>query len=215
MDIDYLLPSGFELPKYIQVKTQLINSDSYNQFNQHSKSIQEDNSLSNPSHKSQKASSLSLPKIAIGKKQNIFYDKDNLKIIRSSIEDMKKEYMKGINFGAKQYFRKDVKEQDEPLSIRLKEKIKKITHVHYKEGNEGEIEESIEVDDKCLDDDPLVKQIRGISDNRLDLYKTPDYFEVKMKNQLEPRHVTPPFTNLKGSLIYNPRERSYENSPNI
>ena len=208
MDIDYLLPSGFELPKYIQVKTQLINSDSFLQFTPGP-------TISKPPHQNHKASSLSLPKITIGKKSNIFYDSENLTSIRKSLKDLKKEYMIGANLGAKQFFRNETQENNEILNIRLKEKMKKITHVHYKENNEDEIEENIEIDEKSMDDNPLVQQLRGISDPRFDIYKTPDYYNSKLQNQLAPRHITPPFTNLRGSLVYNPQDRSYENSPNI
>lgn len=208
MDIDYLLPSGFELPKYIQVKTQLITSDSFLQFTPPPPA-------NKSSHKNHKASSLSLPKITTSKKSNIFYDAENLTSIRKSLKDLQKEYIISSNLGAKQFFRNETSENNESLNIRLKEKMKKITHIHYKESNEDEIEENIEIDEKSMDENPLVQQLRGISDPRFDIYKTPDYYDSKLKNQLAPRHITPPFTNLRGSLVYNPQERSYENSPNI
>ena len=208
IDIDYLLPSGFELPKYIQVKTQLINSESFLQFTPSPY-------LSNQSYASQKASSLSLPKIPGGKKSNIFYDPENLRSIRQSLQDVPNEYMKGINIEAKQFFRNETHENNESSIVRVKDKNLKITRVHNKDNNEGETDEKIGDYDRIKDESPMVNQLRGLSDQRFHIYKTPNYYDIKFKSQLEPRHITPPFTNLKGSIVYNPLERSYETSPNI
>ena len=206
MDIDYLLPSGFELPKYVQVKTQLINSDSFLQFTPSP-------SLRNPSHNSQNSNSLSLPKIGGGKKSNIFYDPENLRSIRQSLQDVPNDYMKGISLAAKKIFRNETQENTEGSVVRVKDKIKKINHVQNKDNNESELEGNVKVFAKSMDENPVIQQLRGTSDPQLAIYKTPDYYDINIKSQLEPRHKTPPFTNLKGSLVYNPLERSYENSP--
>lgn len=223
MYIDYLLPSGFELPKYIQLKTQLITSDSFENFLQEKSS-----NVSSSMHKNPKSSSLSLPKISIKKKSNIFYDNQKLVSLRQSVNELKKEYEAGNNLGAKVYFRKadyakirkmgmEMEKEDEAKelgvnSVRMKEKLKKITHVHYQENHEGEIEESIEIDDKS-ENGGLIEEIKGRMNLKFGKFETPDFYNSNLKIQLQHRHVTPPFVN--GNFVYNPQEKSYEKTPNI
>ena len=97
-------------------------------------------------------------------------------------------------------------------NVRLKEKLKKITHVHYKESHEGEIEESIEIDDKS-EEGGLIEEVKGRMNLKFAKFETPDFYNSKMKMQLQHRHVTPPFVN--GNFVYNPQEKSYENKSNI
>ena len=196
MYIDYLLPSGFELPKYIQLKTQLITSESFDNYLKEKSSNASSSMQKNP-----KSSSLSLPKISIGKKSNIFYDNQKLVSMRQSANELKKEYEVGVNLGAKAYFRKAdyvrikemgkekekemEKEKEEARekgasNVRLKEKLKKITHVHYKESHEGEIEESIEIDDKS-EEGGLIEEVKGRMNLKFAKFETPDFYNSKMK----------------------------------
>lgn len=190
LDIDYLLPSGFELPRQIPHKTQYISGDSYKTFI----------SISSPSAtvlKKNAKNSFSLPKFEL-KKKNIF-----LEPVKSvaNLTDFKKEYENGLVIGGKKYFRKKPENKAE-LLIRLR----KITHNHEQVWNKEAdfIAEEIEVEK-----DDLIEMLQENEPEKC-VFDTPDFFNSSVKAVLTLRHLTPPFANVENKGKYNPIDKFYE-----
>lgn len=202
MDIDYLLPTGFELPKYLKFKTQCVTSKDFENL---SPSLVEPLTSSSIKHK---LSSLSLPKIQVSPKKNIFaMNSLDFNSARSEVVDIKKELIQGISFGAK----KSIKFENDHNEVRLREQLRKITHIHYQENSDEIIEENIVIEQNEGDSDfSLIEALQSHNDSMKKVYNTPNYYNSNIKTVLQLRHITPPFANVHGSLTYNPIERTFE-----
>ncbi|OMJ72042.1 hypothetical protein SteCoe_29627 [Stentor coeruleus] len=202
MDIDYLLPSGFELPKYLKFKTQCVTSKDFENL---SPSLVEP--LTSPSIK-QKLSSISLPKIQVSPKKNIFaINSFDFNSARSEVVDIKKELIQGISFREN----KSTKHENDNKEAKLREKLRKITHIHYQENSDDFIEENIVVEQNEDDSEfSLIEALQSHTESIKKVYNTPDYFNSSLKTVMQLRHITPPFANVHGNLKYNPIEKAFE-----
>lgn len=193
MDIDYLLPRGFELPKYLKCKTQCITSQNFEFF------------FSSPTEPSTfpqiklNPSSISLPKLAVSTKKNIFLTKSiDLNSKNNDLMNLKHEYIKGISFGAKKYFRKE----KETSEVRLRDKLRKITHIHYKESPGEVIEENIVIEGNDDAEMSVIEALQSRGNTGKNSFNTPNFFNSNVKAVLQLRHVTPPFVNIDSDPLY-------------
>ncbi|OMJ83047.1 hypothetical protein SteCoe_16144 [Stentor coeruleus] len=202
MDIDYLLPSGSELPKYLKIKTQCVTSKDFECL---SSSLTDP--LASPAIK-HKLTSMSLPKIQVNLKKNIFaINSLGFNSARNEVVDTKKELIQRASFRNK----KIVKHEIDDNEARLREQLRKITHIHYQENPDEVIEESIVIEQNEGDSEfSLIEALQSQGDSMKKVYNTPNYYNSSIKTVLQLRHITPPFANVHGSFTYNPIERAFE-----
>ena len=212
MDIDYALPSGFELPRHVPYKTQCIALDSYKMYTSTNNYSNSEKIIS----KQGASNSISMPELKHRKPGNIFSDANHrvaVKLLRNSMSEMEKEYISGLSIGAKKYFRKGVdREEVERKAVDLRSKLKKITHNHIDEGGrEGgdAIEEDIRVE-KSNVEVSIIEALQSRGDEEKGVFESPNYFDASIKAALAMRHVTPPFVNTDKRLKYNPVNKFYE-----